>query len=50
MLICWGGRISVSTMGFMTGMATPFSRARCHYFAQAGHYLLEDAFDEVRAG
>ncbi|PLX48818.1 MAG: alpha/beta hydrolase [Desulfobulbaceae bacterium] len=47
MLICWGGRDFCFNDHFLHEWQRRFPAAHCHYFAEAGHYLLEDAFDEV---
>jgi cis-3-alkyl-4-acyloxetan-2-one decarboxylase len=47
MLICWGGRDFCFTDVFYDEWRRRFPGAESHYFAQAGHYLLEDAFDGV---
>ncbi|MEW6519381.1 MAG: alpha/beta fold hydrolase [Thermodesulfobacteriota bacterium] len=47
MLICWGGRDFCFNDHFYNEWRARFPRARCHYFADAGHYLLEDAFDRI---
>ncbi len=47
MLICWGGRDFCFTEHFYTQWQQRFPGAECHYFADAGHYLLEDAYGQV---
>lgn len=47
MLICWGGKDFCFTKHFYEEWQQRFPQAACHYFANAGHYLLEDALDEV---
>lgn len=48
MLVCWGGRDFCFDEVFYREWQHRFPAAQCHYFSEAGHYLLEDAFDEVR--
>ena len=47
MLICWGLRDFVFTEEFLEGWRTRFPEARAHRFPEAGHYVLEDAHQEV---
>ncbi|MDW7772341.1 MAG: alpha/beta fold hydrolase [Desulfobulbaceae bacterium] len=47
MLVCWGGRDFCFTSHFFAEWQRRFPGADCHYFAEAGHYLLEDAFAEI---
>lgn len=47
MLICWGGQDFCFNDAFYDEWRFRFPGAESHYFAHAGHYLLEDAFDEV---
>ncbi len=47
MLICWGGRDFCFNEHFFKEWQSRFPRAECHYFKNAGHYLLEDAFDQI---
>ncbi|MFZ5765104.1 MAG: alpha/beta fold hydrolase [Thermodesulfobacteriota bacterium] len=47
MLICWGGRDFCFNDHFYHEWQRRFPAARCHYLPEAGHYLLEDAFDEI---
>ena len=47
MLICWGGRDFCFNDHFYGEWRARFPEAQCHYFEDAGHYLLEDAFDRV---
>jgi len=46
-LICWGGKDFCFTEHFYREWRHRFPAAECHYFAKAGHYLLEDAFAEI---
>jgi haloalkane dehalogenase len=48
MLVCWGGRDFCFDEVFYREWQHRFPAAQCHYFPEAGHYLLEDAFDGVR--
>ncbi len=47
MLICWGGKDFCFNDLFYNEWKTRFPNAESHYFKDAGHYILEDAFDEV---
>jgi haloalkane dehalogenase len=47
MLICWGGRDFCFNDHFYEQWRQRFPRAEAHYFADAGHYVLEDAFDRI---
>lgn len=47
MLICWGGKDFCFNDHFYTEWQRRFPAAECHYFADAGHYVLEDALDEI---
>ncbi len=47
MLICWGMKDFVFTEKFLTEWMRHFPSAKAHRFAEAGHYLLEDAGDET---
>jgi haloalkane dehalogenase len=47
MLILWGGRDFCFNDWFYHEWLRRFPRARRHYFARAGHYLLEDAGAEI---
>ena len=47
MLICWGERDFVFDMDFLTGWRTRFPDAVVHTFPAAGHYVLEDAGDQI---
>ncbi|MGW8161985.1 MAG: alpha/beta fold hydrolase, partial [Desulfobulbales bacterium] len=47
MLICWGGRDFCFNAEFYSEWRLRFPAAECHYFANAGHYLLEDDFDAI---
>jgi haloalkane dehalogenase len=47
MLVCWGGRDFCFTKHFFTEWQRRFPGADCRYFAEAGHYLLEDAFEDI---
>lgn len=47
MLLCWGGRDFCFTRHFFAEWQQRFPGAESHYFADAGHYLLEDAFAEI---
>jgi haloalkane dehalogenase len=47
MLVCWGERDFVFDRHFLNEWRRRFPRAEVHAFADAGHYVLEDARDEV---
>jgi len=47
MLICWGMRDFVFDEHFLNGWTRRFPAAELHRFEDAGHYILEDAADEV---
>ncbi|MHB8788919.1 MAG: alpha/beta fold hydrolase [Desulfobulbaceae bacterium] len=49
MLLCWGGRDFCFNDEFYQEWRRRFPGAQCHYFPEAGHYLLEDAFPEIEA-
>jgi haloalkane dehalogenase len=47
MLICWGGEDFCFNDSFYKEWCKRFPRAETHYFENYGHYILEDAFDEI---
>jgi len=47
MLICWGEKDFVFDRHFLTQWQNYFPAAKVHSFADCGHYILEDAKDEV---
>ncbi len=47
MLICWGGKDFCFNDHFFRQWLERFPQAECHYFSDAGHYVLEDAFDQI---
>ena len=47
MLIAWGGKDFCFNDHFYQEWCKRFPNARCHYFEDAGHYVLEDAFDRI---
>jgi acyl-CoA synthetase (AMP-forming)/AMP-acid ligase II/pimeloyl-ACP methyl ester carboxylesterase len=47
LLICWGMRDFVFDAGFLAEWVRRFPRAQVHRFAEAGHYLLEDAGEAI---
>jgi haloalkane dehalogenase len=47
MLICWGERDFVFDGHFLREWQRRFPGAEVHHFADAGHYVLEDARDEI---
>jgi len=46
-LILWGGADFCFTRHFFAEWVRRFPKAENKYFPEAGHYLLEDAFDEI---
>ncbi|RMG09442.1 MAG: alpha/beta fold hydrolase [Planctomycetota bacterium] len=49
MLICWGGRDFCFDDRFLAEWRRRFPEAEVHRFADAGHYVLEDAGERVEA-
>lgn len=47
MMLCWGGLDFCFNDWFYQEWQRRFPLAEGHYFRQAGHYVLEDAFDEI---
>ena len=47
MLICWGMRDFCFTERFLDCWIERFPEAEVHRFAEAGHYVVEDAADEI---
>lgn len=47
MLICWGGRDFVFDQHFLEEWRRRFPRAQVRLFPEAGHYVLEDAAEEI---
>ena len=47
MMLCWGGKDFCFNDWFYREWQRRFPRAEAHYFKQAGHYVLEDALDEI---
>ncbi len=47
MLICWGEKDFVFDKDFLAEWMRRFPQAEVHRFADAGHYVLEDAADEI---
>ena len=47
MLILWGGRDFCFTPYFYEQWLQKFPGAESHFFPDAGHYVLEDAFDQL---
>ena len=47
MLLCWGEKDFIFDSHFLSEWRRRFPEAEVHAFADAGHYLLEDAGDEV---
>ena len=46
-LLCWGGADFCFDRHFYAEWQRRFPQAEAHFFAQAGHYLFEDALDEI---
>lgn len=49
MTIFWGGQDFCFNDSFYEEWQRRFPNADCHYYPDAGHYVLEDAFDEIKA-
>lgn len=47
MLICWGMKDFVFDVHFLNRWIELFPAARVHRFEQAGHYVLEDAHEQI---
>jgi haloalkane dehalogenase len=47
MLLCWGERDFVFDGDFLAEWMKRFPKAKVHRFADAGHYVLEDAGEEI---
>ena len=47
MLICWGERDFVFDRHFLAEWLQRFPDAELHRFADAGHFVLEDAGEEI---
>ena len=47
MLILWGGKDFCFNDHFYNEWRRRFPNARTRYFPDAGHYVLEDAFNEI---
>jgi haloalkane dehalogenase len=47
MLICWGGKDFVFDDHFLAEWRQRFPAAEVHRFADAGHYVMEDASSEI---
>jgi haloalkane dehalogenase len=47
MLVLWGGRDFCFTRRFYDEWLQRFPDAKGHFFSEAGHYVLEDAFDDL---
>jgi cis-3-alkyl-4-acyloxetan-2-one decarboxylase len=48
LLLCWGGRDFCFNDTFYDEWRRRFPLAETHYFADAGHYVLEDAFSTIQ--
>ena len=49
MLICWGEQDFVFDRHFLAEWRRRFPQAEVHRFADAGHYVLEDAGEQIIA-
>jgi haloalkane dehalogenase len=47
MMLCWGGRDFCFNDWFYQEWQRRFAQAEAHYFKGAGHYVLEDAFEDI---
>ncbi len=47
MLVLWGGKDFCFTRHFYEEWLSRFPDAEAHFFPEAGHYVLEDAFEEL---
>ena len=47
LMICWGGKDFCFNDQFFEEWCRRFPEADCHYFAESGHYILEDSFDDI---
>lgn len=47
MMICWGGRDFCFNDEFLERWKKEFPQAQVHRFADAGHYVLEDAYRKI---
>jgi haloalkane dehalogenase len=47
MLICWGMRDFCFNAEFLQGWIERFPGAEVHRFAEAGHYVVEDASQAI---
>ena len=48
LLLCWGGRDFCFNDEFYHEWQRRFPQAEAHYFADAGHYVLEDALAAIQ--
>ena len=47
MLICWGGKDFCFNKHFYDEWCHRFPHAEANYYPESGHYILEDAYDEI---
>jgi pimeloyl-ACP methyl ester carboxylesterase len=47
MLICWGEKDFIFNRDFLSEWMRRFPQAEVHRFPRAGHYVTEDAFEEI---
>lgn len=47
MLICWGGKDFCFNRHFYDEWCRRFPHADAHFFPESGHYILEDAYEEI---
>ncbi len=48
MIIFWGGQDFCFNDSFYKEWLSRFPQAECYYYPEAGHYVLEDAFAEIK--
>lgn len=46
-LVCWGEKDPIFDRGFLSEWMRRFPLAEVHRFPQAGHYVMEDAFEQI---
>ena len=47
MLICWGQKDFIFDADFLNEWIRCFPQAEVHQFSEAGHYVLEDAYESI---
>ncbi len=48
MLICWGAQDFCFNDWYLQQWQVRFPKAKTHYFEEAGHYVVEEAIEEIR--